>query len=319
MELRKLGRSDLDVTSISLGCWVMGGSGWGGADDHQSIDTIRAALEAGINFLDTAEAYGGGHSEDVIAQALSEGKRPDVHICTKVAPSNIDSDDKIAASLKTSMERLKTDQLDVYMVHWPRKNLPVKPIIEAMEKYRRQGLFKAIGVSNFNLDQMTDSLEVAHVDVLQVPYSMFWRNIEGDLLDFCIENEVGIMAYSPICRGLLTGKFTRDWQFPEGDGRPRDVLFRQGNFETCLDAVDKLRPIAERLGKTLSQLAIAWVAQRPGITTAVVGARTAQQLQENLGAQNVTIPQEVMDEIDEICRPVLDIAERFPNPFDVVP
>ena len=273
----------MEITTISLGCWVMGQEAWGGADDSESIAAIHASLDAGVNFIDTAPAYGGGHSEEVLGKAL-EGRRDQAFIATKVGWDDLQPT-RLPSALEASLKRLRTDYVDLYQVHWPHKSIPVGEIISVMKRLQDQGKIRYIGVSNFNVEQMKEALSVARIESLQPPYNLFWRHIEPDIPRFCIENDIGMIAYSPLAQGLLTGKFTRDHQFPESDIRSHAVLFQGEAFRTALDVVDEMRPIAAKYGKSLGQLALAWVLAQPGITSAIVGARRPSQIAENLGGQ----------------------------------
>ncbi len=292
MKRYQLGKSDLWLTEIGLGCWIMGKSGWTNVRDEESIDAIHTAIELGINWLDTAEGYGEGHSEEIIGQALQDHNREELIIATKVSPQHL-SREKLPEALAGSLRRLRTDYIDLYQVHWPNpyyeyaKDHPEVPLEETMETLlteQQKGNIRHIGVSNFTVEQMSRALAVGRFDSLQPPYSLFFRHIEKSIVPFCIENDIGIVAYSPLAQGLLTGKFNSDNRPGPEDNRSRSKLFQSPTFEAALEAVTTVREIGKRYGRTSAQTAIRWVVQQPGITAAIVGGRNPQQVRENVGA-----------------------------------
>lgn len=313
MEYRKLGRSPLEISEISLGCWAMGGDYWGPADDRESIATIEKALEGGINFFDTAELYGRGHSEEVLGKALKK-YRDKVYISTKVWRTNMRKQD-VKRACENSLKRLQTDYIDVYFIHYPSDDVPIEETMEAMQELKEEGKIRVIGLSNFSLEQMKEALRIARYEVIQPCYNLLWRFIEKDVLPFCRENEIGIVAYSPLAQGLLTGKFTKDWTFPEGDGRKRAPLFQPEWFSQCIDVAEALKPFAEKYGKTQAQVAINWINAQSGITSSIVGARRPEQIQENLGATGWRLSDEDIEVIDKISRKVTDRLPRFQSFF----
>jgi len=308
MEKRRLGRSDLEVTVLTMGCWQAGKDQWTNVNDDDSIAAMRAAFDAGINFFDTAEAYGGGHSEKILAKAL-EGHRDEVLIATKVFPGNYTAD-KVQAACEASLERLQTDHIDLYQLHWPTGSwgTPIVPIEETLPpllRLQEQGKIRALGVSNYNSAQIEEVLGVGRVESLQPPYSLFWRPFENNgTFQTCIENEIGIIAYSPLAQGLLTGKFNKDNR-PD-DNRSGNVLFQGEVYDKALAAVDQLRAIASKYGKTTGQLSLQWLLSQPGVTSVIVGARTAEQVQDNVESAGFQISPEDIQEIDRIGRTVSD-------------
>ena len=233
----------------------------GGVDDAESAATIEAALDAGINMIDTAEGYGGGHSEEVIGKVL-EGRRDKMMIATKVWKANL-TKDGIGASLEASLKRLRTDYIDLYQVHWPNDDIPIEETMSTLEEYRRQGKIRWIGVSNFSVKQMTDAMKVARFESLQPPYNLYWRYVEGGELAWCVENGVSVIPYSPMAQGLLAGKFTADHTFTGDDIRAKGYLFQDEVFKVAIDGIEKMKPIAEALGCTMPQLTLAWLLTRP--------------------------------------------------------
>lgn len=313
MESRRLGLSDVTVSVVGLGTWPMGGEWWGGTDDEESIRTIHRALDLGVTLFDTAEAYAAGHAEEVLGRALAD-RRQQAVIADKVAPNHFEPD-QIEAAFEASCRRLQTDSIDVYFLHWPNIDLPIGPAMETLERLRAAGRIRAIGVSNFTSHEMRAASEYGQIDVLQPPYNMFWRFIEGDQLPYCREKGIGIMAYSGLAQGLLTGNLTPRTIFAEGDERPTTVLFQPEVYARCLDAVEALRPIAAGAGLTVPRLAIAWLLRRAGVSSALVGARTVAEIEENAGGAAGHMSAEQMAEADAVTREVFESLPRVPDMF----
>lgn len=312
MQKRQLGKSGLDVTVITFGCWQAGGDSWTDTDDNDSIATMRAAFDSGINFFDTAEAYGKGHSEEVLATAL-EGKRDEVLIATKT--NNLKADG-IIESCNKSLQRLKTDRIDLYQIHWPSGTwggpvIPIEETLGSLLKLKEEGKIRAIGVSNFNAQQIEEALQFAQIDSLQPPYSLLWRSFEDNgTFQTCKQNNIGIISYSSIAQGLLAGKFSRDNRPGEKDNRSKNMLFQGEHFERALEAIEQLKPIAEKHHATLAQLATAWVLAQPGITSAIVGARKPEQITNIAGAAKLQLSEEDLQQMEEIGR---NVTEHFPE------
>lgn len=302
MEQRRLGSSPVSVSQIGLGTWGMSGAFWGAADDAESVRVIQRAIELGVTLIDTAEVYGAGHAEEVVGEALA-GRRDKAVIATKASPAHLAPQD-MEEALEGSLKRLRTDHVEIYFIHWPDPDTPIGPTMEMLERLRRQGRIRAVGVSNFGTAEMDRAREHGTIDVLQPPYNMLWREIEAATLPYCREHGIGIMPYSGLAQGLLTGALSGDTVFAEGDERRSTVLFQPGAFEQALDAVEALRPIAARYGKTLPQLAVQWLTSRPGISAPLLGARTVRELEENAQSLGWTIAPEDLAAIDAITAPV---------------
>jgi len=313
MEKRVLGKSGVEVSVLGLGTWPMGGEWWGGADDEESIRTIHRALDLGISLIDTAEGYGRGHSEEVVGRGLL-GRRHQAVISDKVAPNHLEPA-QIRAAFEASCRRLQTDYIDVYYIHWPNIDVPIAPAMEELEKMRREGKIRAIGVSNFTPAEMAEAQQYGRIDVLQPPYNMFWRFVEKAEVPYCLQNDIGIMTYSSLAQGLLTGTLTKDTKFPEGDNRPTTVLFQPEHYSRCLEAVEKMRPVAAKYGKTLAQVAIHWVTTRPGVSCALLGARTVKEVEENAGGVGWTMSPEDLALVDGYAREVVDRLPEYPDMF----
>jgi len=318
MQRRQLGKTELQLSEIGLGCWVMGKGGWTSVCDEESIATIHTAIRQGINWLDTAEAYGLGHSEKIVGEALQSQNREEIIIATKVSPQHL-SREELPKALAGSLKRLRTDYIDLYQVHWPNpyyqynKDHPETPLEETMEVLlteQEKGNIRYIGVSNFNVEQMAQALEVGRFDSLQPPYNLFFRHIEKSIVPFCLENEISIIPYSPMAQGLLTGKFSRDKRPEPEDDRSRAKLFQSPTFEAALEAVETVRRVGEQYGKTPAQTAIRWVVQQPGITSAIMGGRNPRQVQENVGAAGWELCDE---DIETLTRAGDDVMSTLPD------
>ncbi|HPJ22746.1 MAG TPA: aldo/keto reductase [Clostridia bacterium] len=311
MEYRKLGKSNLEISEITLGCWAMGaGKEWGlSLADKVYQETVVTAFEHGINFFDTASGYGGGHSEEVLGKAI-KGFREKVILSSKCSATGL-TRENARSSVEMSLSRLGTDVIDVFFIHWPSPEVPVEEPIEQLMKLKDEGKIRSIGVSNFTLAHLERAVRAGQVDVLQPSYSLYWRHIERDLMPYCIENDIGIISYSSIAQGLLTGKFTKDWKFEETDMRNGKIpLFISPTYEMAIDSTEKIRKIAEKYGKTAVQAAINWTINKKGITSAIVGAKRPEQVLENVGATGWKLSDEDRAEIAaftmEVARTVMD-------------
>jgi myo-inositol catabolism protein IolS len=314
MESRALGKTDIRLSPIIMGTWQTGKSMWTGIDDAQSEKAVQAAMDAGITTFDTAEAYGNGHSEKVLGKAIGSSRDKAV-ILSKVFSNHLKYDQVIAAC-ERSLKNLGTDYMDLYQIHWPPGSFGAKPVpleetMKALVNLKQQGKIRAIGVSNFSLDQLKAICEIGPIESLQPPYSLLWRHTETDTLSWCRKNRVTLLAYSPMAQGLLTGKFGPDHQFENGDHRSSNRLFHPDVYPQVQQALDALRPIAEKKGITMAQLALAWVIAKPGVC-AIAGARNAQQSADNAKAADVTLTEAELDEMDRISRPVADRIDDNP-------
>jgi len=297
-----------------MGTWQAGKSMWVGVEDSETIKAMRAAFDAGITTFDTAAIYGDGHSERIVGEAL-EPVRDKVVYATKVWCANLKYD-KLIEACESSLKNLRTDYIDLYQIHWPAGSwkseiVPVEETMRALNNLKQQGKIRAIGVSNFSRAQIEEAAQYGRVDSLQPPYSLFWRSIEKDAMPYCIENNITILAYSPLAQGLLTGKFGPDHKFEEGDHRAKNKLFEGENYQRALAALDKLRPIADRHQCSLAELALAWLIAQPQ-TCAIAGARNAEQAVANVGAAAVQLDAGDLEEIDVIGRSVTDDLDDNP-------
>lgn len=312
MRTRKLGNSDLVLTTVGLGAWAIGGPwliGWGPQDDGDSIKTILTALDRGINWIDTAPIYGHGHSEQVVGKALKQTSHKPI-IATKCGLIWDEKSERICCLKKESirkeceqsLRRLGADVIDLYQIHWNQPTEDIEQAWEELARLKEQGKVRHIGVSNFTAEQLEIIGKIHPVASIQPPYSMLRRDVEENLLNYCGEKNIGVIVYSPMQKGLLTGKFDkkRVANLPEGDHRKNDRQFQEPYFSTTLDLVEKLRPIAQRNKITLAQLAIAWVLRRKEVTAAIVGARRPEQTTETSLASDIDLSTDDMEEIEEL-------------------
>lgn len=313
MQTRKLGYTDLKLTTVGLGTWAIGGGGWeyawGPQDDKDAVDAILTALDKGINWIDTAAVYGLGHSEELVGKALKQTTCKPL-IATKCGLL-WDQKGKIIFCLKAesirrechaSLKRLGIDAIDLYQIHWPNPDEDIEQAWEELAKLAEEGKVRYLGVSNFSVEQIKRVQKIHPVASLQPPYNMLHRQVEDELLGYCQENNIGVIAYSPMERGLLTGKFSQERLagLPLDDHRRRMPDFHEPQFTATLQLVDRLRPIAERNGMTLAQLAIDWVLRRPEVTAAIVGARRPGQIEETALASDLQLGEEDVKEIEQL-------------------
>ncbi len=313
MEKRQLGKNGPFLTTIGFGAWAVGGPwqwGWGPQDDRDSIAAIHRAIELGINWIDTAAVYGLGHSEEVVRQALKDIDG-EIFVATKCGlvwddRGNVRGNlqpESIRKEAEASLRRLGRDVIDLYQIHWPDPNTPLQLAWEEMARLQEEGKVRYIGVSNFSIEQIKECLEIAPVQSLQPPYSIVRRDYE-DVNDFCREQEIGVVVYSPMQAGLLTGKYDPSRLAPD-DWRRKSEYHTEPKLSKILELVEHLRPIAQKYGKSVGQLAIAWTLMYPGVTSAIVGARNARQVEENVGGADWQISAEDMAEIDRLYHEIV--------------
>lgn len=310
MKYRKLGRTDLDVSVVCCGSMAMGSYGtFGEQDDDLSVQTVHAALEAGISFFDTAEGYGDGRSEKVLGRAL-EGRRDEVVIATKVSRGHL-REARLIESCEASLECLRTDYIDVYQVHWPSREIPFDETAEALERLREQGKIRFWGVSNFGRLDLTDALGAAgRPEVDQLPYSLLWRVIEHEIVPICVDNDVSIICYSPMAQGILTGKFASLDDVPEERARAR---YCSEAGELAFEVVDELRAVSGELGEPMADVALAWLLTRPGVAAVIAGMRAPEQARQNARAADVELPPQAVDRLTQASQPLMDAIDKNPD------
>lgn len=318
MQKRLLGNSDLEITPIGVGAWAIGGGGWafawGPQEDSDSIRAIRAALDAGINWIDTAAVYGLGHSEEIVARALEgTGWKPYVFTkCERIWDENRQigkslKRDSLRRECEASLRRLQRDVIDLYQIHWPEPDEDVEEGWSALAELQREGKVRWIGVSNFNVAQLRRAQAIAPVTSLQPPYSIVSPEIEAEVLPYCRENNIGTIVYSPMKSGLLSGKMTRERiaAMPPDDFRQRTPQFKEPLLSRNLKLVELLRGIGARHGRTPGEVAIAWTLRHPAVTAAIVGLRSPGQLEGVIGAAEFRLsPEEIGEIADFMAQPV---------------
>jgi len=312
METRVLGNSNLQITRIGVGAWAMGGGGWtwswGPQDDEESIAAIKQALDLGINWIDTAAVYGLGHSEEVVARAL-KGRSNRPYIFTK-CERVWDERGKIGGSLKAesirrecedSLRRLQMDVIDLYQIHWPEPDADIEEGWTEMARLREEGKVRFIGVSNFTVQQMKRAMKIAPITSLQPPYSLVAREVEEDILPFCMRNNIGVIVYSPMYSGLLAGAMTRQRiaNLAPDDWRRRDQNFQEPNLSRNLRLVEVLREVGKRHGRTPGEVAIVWTLHNQAVTGAIVGVRSPEQVRGIIGATQFRLNDKEVMEIED--------------------
>lgn len=313
MKTRRLGRTELEITPVGFGAWAIGGGGWayswGTQEDAESIRAIRRAVDLGINWIDTAAVYGLGHSEEIVARALEglpSASRPYVFTkCSLVWDdenqiSNSLKRDSIRRECEASLRRLHVDMIDLYQIHWPNPDHDIEEAWTALADLRDEGKVRHIGVSNFNADQMRRAERIAPVETLQPPYSMLRRGIEADVLPYCAEHNIGVIVYSPMLSGLLTGGMTRERaaSLPADDWRRNNKEFQEPRLSRNLALVERLREIGSRHGNYgPGEVAVAWALHHPAVSGAIVGSRSPSQIEGVVGAAGLKLTQEEYDEI----------------------
>ena len=315
MEFRRFGRTDLKVSALGFGCWEIGGT-YGRIDEGEFRRSVARAIDSGVTCFDTAEAYGMGVSEEALARALG-GRRNDVVIATKFGvgyeemPNRRDSSRaRVLASIDNSLRRLRTDHVDIYLVHWPDPNTPLDETMRALDDIVGQGKARYIGVSNFRLAQVEECMRLRRIDVVQYAWNMFDRRMQTEIFPYCAAQQIAAMAYGSLAYGMLSGTFHRGMSFDENDWRSRGgmlgslnlfrTLFGPEHFPRNLAAVEELKSLAAKYGKSLPQFALRWTLSNPVVGTALVGFRTPAEVTENLGALGWEISNADMAEIDAI-------------------
>jgi len=312
MQYRQLGRSGITVSTVCQGCWsiITKDSTWGGNDLDKSIGAIRAALDAGITFFDTAEGYGGGESEEILARGL-EGHRSEVVIASKVSGGHLAPAD-IRAACERSLRNLRTDHIDLYQVHWPSPAVPLDETLVALETLRDEGKIRAIGVSNFGTSFLGEARCTERVVSNQLAYSLLWRPIERAVQPACVAEGIGVLCYSPLAQGLLTGKFASPDDVPEGRARTRlfskdrpQSRHREGGCEAeTFDALAAIAHIAESLDRPMGQVALAWLLAREGVTSVIAGGRSAAQARDNAAASDLKLDDGTLAQLTAATEPI---------------
>ena len=321
MKYRKLGKTDIQVSVVAMGCWaIVGDETWGPQDETDSIATIQAALNLGINFFDTAEGYGNGYSEQLLAKAI-DGHRHEVIIASKVASGHLANKEVIKAC-ERSLKRLKSEYIDLYQIHWPgARIIPLDETLGALQELKQQGKIRAIGVSNFGIQDLIHLLAIGRCEANQLPYSLLWRAIEYDISQICVDNAIGILCYSPLAQGLLTGKFKSADEVPEGRARTR--LFSSdrpqvrhgeaGCEQETFSAIDRIRDICDQIHEPMAKVALSWLLYRSGVTSVLAGARTPEQVKQNARAAELELPEDIVRSLSRVTEEVKVKMGRNPD------
>ncbi len=304
MKYERLGKTDLNVSRITYGCWELGGGPWELTSDQTNIRALQVAFDNGMTSFDTAEGYGDGHSEEIVGKALATRRRECV-IATKVSPKHLRAAD-VRASLEASLRRLATDTVDLYYIHWPNVEIPIEETMSELNKAREQGLIRAIGVSNFSLEQLKRATELGRIDAFQPEYSLLQRDIERGLLDYCRASSISVLSYSSVAKGILAGAFhLGGTALKKEDFRAKRRLFLEGQFEKEAELIQVIKEIAESKGATLSQIAIAWLLHQRGLTSAIAGTQNEKHLLENIGAADVALSAREIERLTSTSTKVL--------------
>ncbi len=312
MEYRKIGNSDLELSVITFGAWAAGGWMWGSTDRNDAINAIKASYDLGVTSIDTAPIYGQGDSEEILGDAIKGISRDKLQVVTKFGmrwdltkgdfgfkSKNNDGaaidiykyagKESVIYECEQSLKRLGTDYIDLYQIHWPDSTTPISETFEAVSRLIEQGKVRYAGVCNYDIAQLKEADQTLEIISNQIPFSMVNRSVEEETVPYCIENNKSVLAYSPMERGLLTGKMTADYKFEEGDHRQGNKFFSPESIEKTNAFLAKIKPLADEKNATLSQLVLRWTIERPGITIALVGARNEKQAVQNAKAVNVKL------------------------------
>lgn len=314
MEFIKIGGIDREVSRIGLGTWAIGGSMWGGSDSEKSLHTLFAGFDMGINLVDTAPAYGAGLSEEIVGRAIAESGRAQIVIATKAGLESTDggvqrnsTKDRIIREIEESLRRLRTDYIDIYQIHWPDPLVPIEATAEAMDQLYRQGKIRAIGVSNYSVQQMDLFRTVAPLHTAQPPYNLFERGIEQNILPHCRAQKIATLVYGSLCRGLLSGKMCPETRFIGDDVRNTDPKFRPPRYGRYLKTVERLDDFARRrYGKRVIHLAVRWLLDQPGVAIALWGARRPEQLNPVADVLGWSLDVAACNAVDKIIQETVD-------------
>jgi aryl-alcohol dehydrogenase-like predicted oxidoreductase len=322
MIYRELGQSGIQLSAITFGAWAIGGFMWGGSDEKEAINAIQHGYDLGVTSIDTAPIYGTGLSEELVGKAI-KGNRDKYQILTKFSmhwqekgtQEKFRSDqgynelfsgvtlkadkESVIKECEDSLKRLGTDYIDYYQQHWPVEDTPIEETMEALDRLKDQGKIRAAGVCNYSLEQLKEAEKTMRIEANQIHYSMLKRDAEKDMIPYTRENKKGILAYSPMQRGLLTGKYTPDSELAPGDNRKQSRFFKSENIQKVNDFLEKMKPIAEAHKATLAQLVLSWTIHQPGITVALAGSRNPKQIEENARAAEIAITNEEIDIINK--------------------
>lgn len=312
MQYRKLAKTDIEVSTVAFGCWaIVGGFNWGPQDEQDSLAALRAAYESGVTFFDTAEGYGNGYSEQLIAKALGD-VRDNMVIATKVSPNHF-APEELHAACERSLRNLKTDRIDLYQLHWPNHDIPIGDTLAILEELKTAGKIRAYGVSNFGPRDLNDLLQTSYsISSNQLAYNLLFRAIEHEIQPICVQADTSILCYSPILQGLLAGKFANADEVPDDRARTRHFTGTRpqarhgeaGAESETFAAIDKIRQIANEIGQPMADVSLAWLLQQPAVTSVITGGRNVEQARLNVRAGDLTLPADVVHCLSEVTEPL---------------
>lgn len=321
MNYRKIGKTDLAVSVVAMGCWaIVGDETWGVQDEADGIAAIHTALDLGVNFFDTAEGYGNGYSEELLARGI-KGQRHEVVIATKVSSNHLNPPDVIQAC-EDSLRRLRTDYIDLYQIHWPGRTVAFAETMGALKQLQAQGKIRAIGVSNFGPLDLNEITQPGRCEANQIPYSLLWRAIEFEIQPICVDRQISILPYSPLAQGLLTGKFKSADEVPAGRARTRFYssahreLARHGEpgcEKETFEALAQIRQICQKNHISMAAAALSWLLYQPGVTSVLAGARNAEQMRQNVVAAELMLPDELIQQLSAATAEVKTILGTNPD------
>jgi aryl-alcohol dehydrogenase-like predicted oxidoreductase len=325
MEYATLGESDLEVSAVTMGLWnVAGGVTWGETDRQEAIEAIDAAVEAGITTFDTAEAYGDGRSERLLGTAIADQDRDDLQIATKAWPDNHRGED-LKAACRASLDRLETDYLDLYYLHYPNESVGFEETFGALAELREAGLIREVGVSNFGVAQLEEAREASPVPIVanQLPYSLLWRAIEFEVREACVDSNTSIVVYSPLAQGLLADAYRRPGEVPDGVARTRHFSGDRpharhgeaGAEEPTFATVDRIRGVCADAGRPMAEVALAWVLDRAGVTSVVAGSTTPEHVRANATAAAADLDPTITERLDAATEGLRATLGANPDPW----
>lgn len=308
MKFSTLQKTAIQISALGLGTNAVGGHNlYNNLNEDVGKDFVRAALDHGVTFIDTADAYGKGRSEELVGEVLKEYNRDQFVIATKGGSdwrNGVKNNNPayLRNALEESLQRLQLDYVDLYYIHWPDGNTPLKEAVAELSRLKKEGKIKAVGVSNVSLEQLKEANSSHEISAVQLAYNMLNREIEQDLLPYCVENNISVIAYGPLAFGILGGTYTEDFVLEEGDWRKSVPLFHEGNFEKNIQIVEQLKRIADKKGTDVSNLALAWLLEQPGVDAVIPGGKKPEQVLSNIAASEIQLEAEVLDEIDQILQ-----------------
>ncbi len=302
METTRLGKTDIVVPRLCVGSWQA--AGWSSCDDDRFCRTLAHAIDRGLTFIDTAEGYGAGHSEQLVGKTV-KGRRDQVVLATKFGPGSAATPEKLREALERSLRNLQTDYVDLYQHHWPGKQPPLDETLAELQKLKQEGKIRAVGVSNYMEPEWDEVSDPSVIDCLQPNHSLLWRSIEPAVLPLCRQHGIAVIPYSPLCQGILAGKFHSLDELPqERDPRKSNRRLTPDQFPAVLKVVEAVERVAAKVGKTPAQVAIRWLLDQPGITAPIVGASRPEQVDQNLGALGWTLDRDDWQQLADISWPL---------------